>query len=122
MNNHALNNEKQADLLRRAMRPRKLRDLNQLSPKRFDELCTEAAESIGCELERFDDQRQTDTFEDDGSLHVRAIGSRYVFDVSRNQSLSGKQQNERTREVLRVLGVAVPPAALVSENEDEDED
>lgn len=45
-----------------------------------------------------------DNFEDDGYLHIRkSYGQRACFDVGKDQSLSGAEQNENTKEVMKML-------------------
>lgn len=73
----------------------------------FRKKCEKVAEEMGIEVDFHDDSpAKSDTYEDDGTLHIRRRGLRAAFDVSNGQALDGKSQNENTRKVLVALGMA----------------
>lgn len=89
---------------------------------KFERLCRDVAESTGIDVLFFEDKRPADTFEDDGTLHVMYRGLRAVFDVGSGQSLTGEEQNARTRMILEKLDRPVTDRVLVEETGDDDEE
>ena len=64
----------------------------------------------------------TDVFEDDGNLHIEHRTVRACFDVGQCQTLSGKEQNKNTTDILTALNVPfIVGRALVEEHEEDGE-
>lgn len=89
---------------------------------KFEKLCREVASATGIDVDFYEDRRPADVFEDDGTLHVMYRGLRAVFDVGSGQSLTGEEQNTRTRLILEKLDRPVTDRVLVEEYEDDDEE
>lgn len=88
----------------------------------FKTLCEQTAEVVGIEVTFYDeDEALNDAFEDDGTLHVQNGLLRACFDVSNSQNDRPSVQNEKTEEVLRLLGLEPSSRTLVKDEEDEDE-
>jgi hypothetical protein len=95
-----------------------------MTDKTFRNRCDRVSGATGIEVMYFeDDPLQADAFEDDGTLHIRqASGLRACFDVGNSQSLSGREQNVRTRAVMDMLGLKVTDRVLTDDTDDDDED
>jgi len=95
------------------------------TPKnKFERDCAKVAETTGISVNFFGapkGQKQS-FYEDDGSLHLHKRGGWACFDVGNGQSLSGKEQNERTRKIMEALGLPITDRVLVDETEDEEDD
>lgn len=91
---------------------------------KFEKLCREVSEKTDIEVIFFDDEHASDAHEDDGNLHVTRRGLMACFDVGGGQELSASRQNDRTRTVLRGLGMesAINEHTLVDETEDDEDD
>ena len=91
---------------------------------KFEIKCEAVAEKTDVSFNFFGNgMGKNDVHEDDGNLHIIYRGGHYCFDVGKCQSLSGKEQNERTRSVLKELGMEskICDRTLVEETEDEDD-
>lgn len=86
---------------------------------RFENECKRAANKTGYEVNFYSAPvGEKSINEDDGSLHISKFGVRACFWI---QSDDPKIQNERAREVLKALRLAVPDSALTEEYAEEDE-
>lgn len=80
----------------------------------FETICQGIADELGIEIiDVYEDGGSPSEFNDDGMLHVIEGMTRVVFDVSENQRLSAKKQNDITRRILGRLSRPVRGAALV---------
>ena len=98
-----------------------------MTAKAFRKKCEVAFSAIDSDPLYFEDEEmEDDAFEDDGCLHVRVNCLRACFDVSNGQSLSGREQNIRTRAVMESLGLVkkfepLTGRVLVDESEPDDD-
>ncbi len=92
---------------------------------KFEKKCLKVSEKTGVSFYSpyEDDNMHLDAFEDDGCLHIHKGGIRACFGVNPTQDEPAKIQNERTREVLKALGLEklIGSRVLVDETEEDQE-
>ncbi len=94
-----------------------------MKKSKFQIECEALSEKTGIYVMFFEDKDAQKPVEDDGNLHITKRGLRACFDVGNGQSLSGKDQNENTRTILKALGMedAINDRTLVDETDEDEE-
>jgi hypothetical protein len=88
---------------------------------KFEKKCREVSEKLDISVMLFQNKAPFKPYEDDGNLHIYKRGEHASFDVGGGQNLPGDKQNERTRSIMKELGLAVTDSCLVEDNDEEED-